>query len=231
VGSAPADSNPEARAAAGSHRIARTLSELARGAAAAALLLALAPRPAAAQNVWVYQDPSGGLHFSDTRYHLGYQRLQPKSLPSSTGPFSYSAIATPDASDDDGRWDALIRRAARAYGLSPAMIKAVIHAESSFDPYAVSHRGARGLMQLMPITAGAMGVSDPFNPWQNISGGTRYLQQLVQRFDGDLNLTLAAYNAGPAVVERYNGLPPFKVTRRYVKRVLELYRRYDADFR
>jgi len=107
----------------------------------------------------------------------------------------------------------------------------VIHVESSFDPRAVSHKGARGLMQLMPTTAGDLGVSDPFNPWQNISGGTRYLQQLVERFDGDLNLSLAAYNAGPGTVERYNGLPPYRVTQHYVKRVLELYRRYDAEFR
>jgi soluble lytic murein transglycosylase-like protein len=193
-----------------------------------AALLAAAAQPAAAQTVWVFEDAQGQLHFSDTRYHSGYERMSPRALP---GPSpEYSAVAG-SAGDGDARWDALIRRAAHAYGLSPAMIKAVIHAESSFDPHAVSHRGARGLMQLMPVTAGEMGVSDPFNPWQNISGGTRYLQRLVRRFDGDLNLTLAAYNAGPGTVERFNGLPPYKVTRRYVKRVLELYRRYDADFR
>jgi soluble lytic murein transglycosylase-like protein len=194
-------------------------------AAFGAAFWAAAPQLAVAQGVWVFEDARGVLHFTDTRQHSGFERLTPRSLPGPSGEFSAVARRGPS------RWDALIRRAANTYGLAPAMIKAVIHAESSFDPRAVSHRGARGLMQLMPITAGEMGVSDPFNPWQNISGGTRYLQRLAQRFDGDLNLTLAAYNAGPGTVERYNGLPPYKVTQRYVKRVMELYRRYDADFR
>jgi soluble lytic murein transglycosylase-like protein len=86
-------------------------------------------------------------------------------------------------------------------------------------------------MQLMPPTARELGVHDPFNPWQNIDGGTRYLQQMVERFDGDLRLGLAAYHAGPSRVVQYGGIPPYRATRQYVDRVLKLYRRYHADFR
>jgi soluble lytic murein transglycosylase-like protein len=187
---------------------------------AAGLAFATAPGAAFAQTIWVFQDETGHLHFSDTRSHGGFRRM---NKPASTATFS--AVAS------DRRWDGLIRRASEAYGISPGLVKAVIHVESRFDPRAVSRRGARGLMQLMPLTAGDLGVVDSFNPWQNIDAGTRYLQRLVQRFDGDLHLSLAAYHAGPAVVERYNGVPPYQVTHHYVKRVLELYRRYDADFR
>jgi soluble lytic murein transglycosylase-like protein len=193
------------------------------GAALVAVSLGIAPGGVAAQTVWVFQDETGSLHFSDTRYHAGYRRHATK--PPKVVARSYSAVAS------NARWDDLIRRASATHGLSPALLKAVIHVESRFDPDAVSHKGAQGLMQLMPTTSGDLGVDDPFNPWQNIDGGTRYLQELVQRFEGDLRLGLAAYNAGPTTVERYNGVPPYKVTRQYVRRVLELYRRYDADFR
>jgi soluble lytic murein transglycosylase-like protein len=190
-------------------------------AALAAVVLAAAPDAASAQTIWVFQDETGQLHFSDTRYHGGFRRLSRADSPVP----SFTATAS------NRRWDALIRKAGDAHGVSPGLVKAVIHVESRFNPKAVSHRGARGLMQLMPLTAGDLGVADSFNPWQNIDGGTRYLQRLVQRFDGDLHLSLAAYHAGPATVERYNGVPPYRVTHRYVRRVLELYRRYDADFR
>jgi soluble lytic murein transglycosylase-like protein len=110
-------------------------------------------------------------------------------------------------------------------------VKAVIHAESAFDPRAISNKGALGLMQLMPGTAQQLGVDDPFNPWQNIEAGVRYLSSLIERFDGDLSLGLAAYHAGERTVRRYSGIPPYRETRNYVRRVLTLHRRYDADFR
>ena len=186
-----------------------------------AALLGSVPGGVSGQTIWVFQDESGNLHFSDTRYHGGYQRHSSASYHNTT----YSAVSS------DRRWDHLIRRASQSHGVSPGLLKAVIHVESQFDPRAVSHKGARGLMQLMPRTAGELGVSDPFNPWENIDAGTRYLERLVRRFEGDLNLGLAAYHAGPGVVEKYNGVPPYKITHRYVRRVLELSRRYDADFR
>ena len=114
----------------------------------------------------------------------------------------------------------------RRYNIDPNLIKAIIRAESGFDRYAVSKKGAQGLMQLMPATAREMRVSDPFNPGQNIAGGVRYLRKLLKMFNGNLVLSLAAYNAGPNQVKKAGGVPRFNETRRYIKRVLSYYDRY-----
>lgn len=119
-----------------------------------------------------------------------------------------------------------IRQAAEQTGLPPTLLAAVIWVESAGNPRAVSPAGAQGLMQLMPATAQMLGVSDPFDPRENVLAGSRYLEQLWRRF-GELPLALAAYNAGPGRVERYGGIPPFAETRAYVRRVLELYRRLE----
>jgi soluble lytic murein transglycosylase-like protein len=117
----------------------------------------------------------------------------------------------------------IIQKVARRYEIHPALVKAIIMAESGYDPRAVSHRGAQGLMQLMPKTATMLGVSDSFNPEHNITAGVRYFRQLVDSFDGDPALALAAYNAGPGNVRRHQGIPPYQATRRYVKKVLAYY--------
>ena len=130
----------------------------------------------------------------------------------------------------DHRYDPIILRAARDYGIDPAVIKAVIMAESGFDPQAISYAGAQGLMQLMPRTANALSVEDPTDPRNNIRGGTRYLKRLLERFDGNLELALAAYNAGSRNVRRHNGIPPFKTTRRYIAKIKiyhQFYRQQD----
>ena len=114
----------------------------------------------------------------------------------------------------------------KRYNIDPNLIKAIIRAESGFDRYAVSKKGAQGLMQLMPDTAREMRVSDPFNPEQNIAGGVRYLRKLLKMFDGNLVLSLAAYNAGPGQVIRAGGVPRISETRRYIQRVLNYYDRY-----
>lgn len=117
-------------------------------------------------------------------------------------------------------FEALITAAARRHGLPVQLVKAVIWAESNFDPNAVSAAGAKGLMQLMDATAEALGVEDSFDPAQNIEGGTAYLRQLLDRY-GSVALALAAYNAGPGTVDRYGGIPPYTETQTYVRRVLE----------
>lgn len=115
----------------------------------------------------------------------------------------------------------LILQAADTHNIEPALIKAVILAESNYNPKAVSKRGARGLMQLMPRTAAALGVEDLFDPAENINGGVKYLRQLLDRFDNDVRLALAAYNAGSRHVRNYNGVPPFNATRLYIKKVFK----------
>lgn len=134
----------------------------------------------------------------------------------------------PAGAGGSSAFDGLIREAAEAQGVDPALIKAVIDAESAFDPNAVSSAGAMGLMQLMPGTAEALGVSDAFDPRQNILGGTRYLKGLLDRFDNDPKLALAAYNAGPGRVKQYGGVPPFTETQTYIGRVLEKWAAYRA---
>lgn len=115
--------------------------------------------------------------------------------------------------------DELIRQSAQRYGMDEGLVRAVVQAESGFNPQAVSAAGAKGLMQLMDATARALGVDDPFDAAQNVDGGVRYLRSLLDRFDS-LPLALAAYNAGPGAVQRYGGVPPYAETRTYVNRVL-----------
>lgn len=119
-----------------------------------------------------------------------------------------------------------IKDAATRHGVSADLIAAIIEIESEFNPRAVSHRGARGLMQLMPATAAGLGVSDPFDPRENIEGGVRHLRSLMDRFDNNLPLVLAAYNAGRQAVIDHGGIPPYPQTRQYVSRIL---RRLDRD--
>jgi hypothetical protein len=123
------------------------------------------------------------------------------------------------ADDARGEMEALIEEAAAAHGISAHLVRAVVQAESAFDPLAVSPVGAQGLMQLMPSTATLMGVNDPLDPRQNVFGGVKYLSQLLDRFDGNVALALAGYNAGPTKVARYRGIPPYGETRGYVTRI------------
>jgi soluble lytic murein transglycosylase-like protein len=119
-----------------------------------------------------------------------------------------------------GPYAETIRRAAQRHGVDPVLLAAMAKVESGFDPRAVSHKGAQGLLQLMPDTARRFGVSDSFDPDQNLNGGARYLDWLLTRFSGDERLALAGYNAGEGAVDRYKGIPPFPETQKYVGRVL-----------
>jgi len=206
-----------ARWAQGSGRRARS------GAAPWLVLLAavLLPFSSAAGKIYSYVDDEGVTHFSNVPNDPRYERVVLSTRFADEAPREYA----PDYMGYDG----LILLNARAHNVPAALVKAVIAAESDFDAYAVSHAGAQGLMQLMPATAQELGVKDPFQPDENVSGGTRYLRKMIDRY-GKWTHALAAYNAGPEAVDRYRGVPPFQETRDYVRRVLNYYRRYDGDF-
>lgn len=123
----------------------------------------------------------------------------------------------------------IITQVAGRYEVDPFLIRAIIFAESGFNPRAKSEKGARGLMQLMPSTAKALGVQDVYDPQENIEGGVKYFRRLLDRFDGDIQLALAAYNAGSRHVRNYDGVPPFKATHRYIKKVLKFQQKFKME--
>lgn len=127
---------------------------------------------------------------------------------------------------EEGLFHPIILEAADRYEVDLDLIKAIIMVESSYNPNAISRRGAKGLMQLMPKTAEALGVGDSFNPEHNINAGVRYFKKLLDQFNGDVKLALAAYNAGSRKVRKYNGVPPFKTTQCYIKKVFEYHQYY-----
>jgi soluble lytic murein transglycosylase-like protein len=167
-------------------------------------------------------DPSGVVSFTNkptgpaSRLIAKEKPKVPAFLPSDTSPERFT------------RYDAHIRQAATLYQIPEELVRAVIKVESDFDPRAVSRANARGLMQLVPETAERMMVSDSFDPRQNIFGGTRYLRVLANMFNGDLELTIAAYNAGENAVIRNGGIPPYEETQQYVGKVLAYYRYYRS---
>jgi len=123
----------------------------------------------------------------------------------------------------------IVLKAANRYKVDPAMVMAIIMAESSYNPKAISKKGAKGLMQLMPTTARSLGVKDIFNPEHNINAGVRYFKKLLNQFDGDVELALAAYNAGSRKVKEHRGIPPFRATKYYIKKVIKYYRHYKTQ--
>ena len=161
-------------------------------------------------------DENGVARFTNAPTTPDYRLLQPGVLPSASR-LTASSI------------DGLIEAFAAEHSIDSALIRAVIRAESNFNHRAVSRKGAQGLMQLMPATIWRLSVGDAFDPHENIGAGVRYLRQLLDQFQGDLTLTLAAYNAGENAVLRYRGVPPYQETREYVKKVLNQYRRTRGE--
>ena len=167
-------------------------------------------------DIYVYRDSRGTLHFTNVPTKPVYR------------PFLLlSPYVRRLRGKESAQFDQLIREACQRYGVEFALVKAVIKAESAFDPRALSRAGARGLMQLMPDTATLHGVADVHNPQENIDGGVRHLRLLLDRFRGNLTLAIAAYNAGAETVDRYNGIPPYEETQEYVQRVLQFRESYQ----
>jgi soluble lytic murein transglycosylase len=187
----------------------------------AALWVGLLPPPPARAGGPIYSfiGPDGVIHFTDTPRDRRYKRIPEPKLE------RRRSLPPPQRWEFDG----LIGLTARQHEVEPALVKAVIAAESNFDPDAVSRRGAQGLMQLMPVTATGLGLEDPFEPDGNVRAGTRYLRSMLDRY-GDVERAVAAYNAGPAAVDRFGGVPPYPETQAYVRRVLTYYRHYHGDF-
>jgi len=166
-------------------------------------------------DIYRYIDENGVMHFTNTpTSSIQEYRLYLKEKPQITQRYSTK------------KYDALISDASERYGVSFPLLKAIIKAESDFDPHAVSKKGATGLMQIMPENFKPLGIRDPFDPWQNINAGARYFKQMYDRFKGKLALSLAAYNAGPTAVDRYKTIPPYEETEEYVRRVLKYYYNY-----
>ena len=168
-------------------------------------------------DIYMYIDENGVMHFTNTptasdrdyRVYLREARLNSSKFHSTD------------------EYDELITTASERYGVDSRLVKAIIKAESDFDPRAVSKKGAMGLMQIMPENFQHLDIQNPFDPEENIMGGTRYFKYLYDRFDGKLSLSLAAYNAGPTTVDSYNKtIPPYRETEQYVRRVLRYYRNY-----
>lgn len=181
-----------------------------------------------AADVYAYTDPNGVQHITnvpqgDKRYSLVYKsrHTKPKgwSDTSSASRWKLNQVA----------FDDLIRSTALQQGVDPALVRAVVHAESGFNPQAVSPKGATGLMQLMPATASRFGVSNIYDPNENVRGGVAYLRFLLNLFNGDERLAVAAYNAGEGAVKKFGGIPPYDETITYVARVMNLHGRYRAQ--
>ncbi|OHB25105.1 MAG: lytic transglycosylase [Desulfuromonadaceae bacterium GWB2_53_15] len=190
-----------------------------------ALLIVLIPIQPIRADIYRYEDEEGIIHFTDAptdrRFKIFMRDFKKDKLlrtklqlPSSANPAEYENI---------------IRANAEKYGVSASLIKAVIHAESGYNPNAVSRKGASGLMQLMPGTARSLKVNNSFDPKDNVEGGVKYLRFLLDTFRGDVSLAVAAYNAGLNKVAKFGGIPPYTETRTYVNRVLSYMQSYQAN--
>lgn len=191
------------------------------------LLFAVTLPPLSAQaDIYKYEDDEGVLHFTDAptsrKFKIVMRDIEKdKRLRTN---FGFTRVARNPA-----EFDGIINSCAHEFGVDRSLVKAVIHAESGYNPRAVSGKGAAGLMQLMPGTARDLKVADSFNPSDNIRGGVRYLRFLLDTFKGNVSLALAAYNAGLGKVAKYGGVPPYEETQNYVSKVLSYQRNYAAN--
>jgi soluble lytic murein transglycosylase-like protein len=190
------------------------------------VLLLLLSSSVAFADIYKYEDTEGVIHFTDAptdrRFKIFMRDIQ-KDRRLRTN-FGFGKL-----SRNPAEFESIISSCSNEFGVDKSLVKAVIHAESGYNPNAVSRAGAEGLMQLMPGTAQGLKVADSFNPNDNIRGGVRYLRFLLDTFKGDVTLALAAYNAGLSRVAKYGGVPPYEETRNYVSKVLSYQRNYASN--
>jgi len=196
------------------------------GIALAVLVAVLTPLPGAAQ-VYKWVDENGIVTFSNIAPPTD-QDFQVLRFPCYAADPKCRSVSWEKVPLNTRSFSREIRSAAEFNAVEESLIRAIIHAESAYQPDARSPKGAQGLMQLMPATAADLNVSNPFDPAENIDGGARYLSQLLAQFKGDVDLAAAAYNAGPQAVNKFGGVPPYDETQEYVRRVKILYRRYNG---
>ncbi len=167
-------------------------------------------------DIYMYIDDNGVMHFTNTPTSNQHEyKVYIKERTSVSNRFQVT-----------DKYDKLISNASEEFNLDSRLLKAMIKAESDFDPRAISTKGAMGLMQIMPDNFKMLNLENPFDPWQNIRAGAQYFKKLYKRFNGKLALSLAAYNAGPTAVDRYKNIPPYQETEEYVRRVLRYYRTF-----
>lgn len=170
-------------------------------------------------DIYKFIDKQGVIHYSNVP-----DDHQNKKILSKGGEFTLHSRRKKTSHKHQTRYRGIINSTSEKYNIAPSLIKAVIEVESNWNSQAVSKKGAQGLMQLMPATSKSLKVRNPFNPEENIEGGAKYLKSLLDKYNGDLSLALAAYNAGPHRIDKFGGVPPIPETQQYVKKVLGLYR-------
>ena len=178
--------------------------------------------------MYKFTDKDGIIHYTNIR-PTGQKNVKTFSFPCYASDPTCNQLDWESIPLNRQAYDDEIRAAAEFFTVDDSLIRAIIHAESAYHPDALSPKGAQGLMQLMPATQKELEVVDVFDPLSNIEGGTLYLSRLLNQFDQSVELAAAAYNAGPGAVREYGGIPPYKETREYVRRVKILYRRYRSS--
>jgi len=196
-------------------------------ALAVAVLLSFPFQPAAA-DIFQYTDENGVVHFSNvgigsSKTYKKIKAVQNKEQSSNPAPRIPGPLAPISSSNIPGTYIEIINAVCYRHGVDPSLVHAIIKVESDFNPYAISRKGAMGLMQLMPQTAVELSVRNSFNPHENVDGGVKYLRYLMDRYEGNLSLALAAYNSGETMVKRWGTVPPIKETQNYVKKILSIY--------